>query len=395
MANFTDPYNPIFYAQEALIILENALGMTRRIHRGYDSERKSSNRGDTIQIHQPGTFINQAGGTGTAADVAPTYIQMTLDNWREVKFGLTDQELAYTSEKIISDHIGPAVYSLANYIETQITNLYADVPWFLSTDETPDAQGIIDARKILRDNAGGLVDTDMIHYAVSSWMESKLLGLDLFHSAAVADKDAQIPRMKGSLGTRFGIEHFVQQTLASHTSGTVVSAGTDLLGALNAATAIRDTTINVDAFDGVETFVHGDVLQITGDAQNYVVGSAGATLSGGANTAIPIYPAIKQVNAEDAVVTAETEATDYADAYDSNIMFHRNAFAIAMAPLPMIGDGAGAKMAVITDPRTGLSIRSRVAYDDANANVLVTLDVLFGVKTLDPNLAVIVRRNTP
>jgi len=394
MANFIDPYNPIFYAQEALIILENALGMTQRIHRGYDSERKSSNRGDTIQIYQPGTFINQAGGTGTAADVAPTYIQMTLDNWREVKFGLTDQELAYTSDKIISDHIGPAVYSLANYIETQITNLYADIPWFVSTDETPDAQGIIDCRKILRDNAGGLIDTDMLHFAINSWLEAQYLGLDLFHSAAVADKDSKLALMKGSLGTRFGIEHFVQQTLASHTSGTVVSAGTDLLGALNAATAIRDTTISVDAFDGVETFAKGDVLIITGDAQQYVV-SADTTLSGGANAAVPVYPAIKQVNAEDAVVTAETEATDYADAYDSNIMFHRNAFAIAMAPLPMIGDGAGAKMAVVTDPRTGLSIRSRVAYTDSSATVLVTLDVLFGVKTLDPNLAVIMRRNTP
>ncbi len=74
-------------------------------------------------------------------------------------------------------------------------------------------------------------------------------------------------------------------------------------------------------------------------------------------------------------------------------MFHKNAFAIALAPLPEIGDGAGARMATITDPRTGLSIRARVAYADATAQVHVTLDVLFGVKCLDPNLAVVCRRN--
>jgi len=393
MANFTDPYNPIFYAQEALLILEDALGMTQRIHRGYDKERKSANKGDTIQIYKPGTFSTQAGGTGTAMDLNPTYIQMTLDSWREVKFGLTDQELAYTTDKIISDHISPAVYAIAHYIESQLTGLYKFVPWSYDVDTTPTAQDIIDARKILRDNCGNLVDTDLIHFAVDSWLEAKFLGLDLFHSAAVADTDSRVSRMKGHLGVRFGVEHFVQQTLSSHTSGTVVSAETDVLGALAAAGSERDTTINVDDFSLVETFVAGDSIVIAGNTQRYSI-TDDITLSAGAHAAVPIYPALVQDYVIDSVVSAETiSAANFADEYNYSLMFHRNAFAFAMAPLPNIGDGAGARMSVVTDPRTGLSIRSRVAYDDANAKVLVTLDVLFGVKCLDPNLALVFRRN--
>jgi hypothetical protein len=139
--------------------------------------------------------------------------------------------------------------------------------------------------------------------------------------------------------------------------------------------------------------VAGDTFVLAGNTQRYVV-AANATLSSGANASVTIYPALVQAYNSGTVITFETiNVSNYADAYYYNIMFHRNAFAFATAPLPMIGDGAGARMAVVTDPRTGLSLRSRVAYTDSTATVNVTLDVLFGVKCLDPNLAVICRRN--
>jgi hypothetical protein len=50
-------------------------------------------------------------------------------------------------------------------------------------------------------------------------------------------------------------------------------------------------------------------------------------------------------------------------------------------------------MSTVTDDQTGLSIRSRMAYDDDNAKVKVTLDILYGVKTLEPNLAVRIQEN--
>ena len=69
-------------------------------------------------------------------------------------------------------------------------------------------------------------------------------------------------------------------------------------------------------------------------------------------------------------------------------MFHRNAFALAFAPLPMTGDGRGAMIDTITDPVTGLSLRARMWYDGDTAKNFVALDALYGMQVLDPMLAV-------
>jgi len=399
MTNTIDPYNPIFYAQEALIVLEDALGMAARVHRGYDAERKSSNKGDTIQISKPGTFTTQAGATGTAQDLTPTSIDMKLDNWREVKFGLTDKELAYTTEKIITDHLSPATYALAHYIETQLTNLYKYVPWSYDVAASPGANDIVNARKILRDNAGTIVDSAMIHFGIDSTLEAAFLKSEVFHAARIAGDQNMPALLNGSLGNRFGCEHFVQQTFVAHTAGTVVSAKTDLLATVT-GNHLKDATAliigglsTIDSSDSpAETLAAGDSFVIAGNTQRYTVTAAVTTVAGAATLAI--WPQLVANVATGAVVTFETvDSGTFADAYNPNLMFHRNAFAIALAPLPDLGNNAGARMAVATDPRTGLSIRSRLAYDDTNAKVLVTLDVLFGVKCLDPNLAVVARRN--
>ena len=51
-------YDPIFYAQEALVQLEKALGLAGRVHRGYDSTPQQL--GSTIQIRRPGIFTATA-----------------------------------------------------------------------------------------------------------------------------------------------------------------------------------------------------------------------------------------------------------------------------------------------------------------------------------------------
>jgi hypothetical protein len=70
------------------------------------------------------------------------------------------------------------------------------------------------------------------------------------------------------------------------------------------------------------------------------------------------------------------------------LAFHSNAFMLGMAPLSTQGNGLGARMAIASDPITGLALRSTMWYDAANAKVKCRLDALYGVKTLDCNLAV-------
>ena len=51
-------YNETFFAQEALIQLEKALGMAGRVYRGYDPNPQV--KGSTIQIRRPSSFTAQA-----------------------------------------------------------------------------------------------------------------------------------------------------------------------------------------------------------------------------------------------------------------------------------------------------------------------------------------------
>ena len=108
VANVLGNYDPIFYANEALIALHNALGMAGRVHRGYDPAPQQ--KGSVINITAPTVFeatdVNTTNG-GTIQDLTPSNVSITLDTWKEVKFALSDKELTFAKEKIIADHITP------------------------------------------------------------------------------------------------------------------------------------------------------------------------------------------------------------------------------------------------------------------------------------------------
>ncbi len=91
MANTLSVYDPIFYAQEALIQLEKALGMAGRVYRGY--EKSPQEPGKVISIRRPSTFTAQD-APGSDMDIDAGEVQIILDQWKEVKFKLTDKELA-------------------------------------------------------------------------------------------------------------------------------------------------------------------------------------------------------------------------------------------------------------------------------------------------------------
>ncbi|MBF0350908.1 MAG: hypothetical protein HQM11_07730 [SAR324 cluster bacterium] len=389
--NQIDAYNPTFYAQEALMILYKSLGMANRVYRGYD--KATGQKGKTIQIRKPGSFDVNEGGSGTIQDLETDMIDVTLDQWKEVKFGLTDLELSYTTDQVIQEHIAPAAYALANYIDSALMGRYIDVPWQIDGQASPDEQDVVNCRKVLVDNAGALIDaqTNMVHFAIDSFLEAAYLPQSWMSNASVSGNGQNLDALlRGTLAQRFGVQLFRNQNIKQHTSGTVIS-GTNT-GALVGAATKGASSIAVDGFAvGGETLKAGDSFVIAGNSQRYVV-TSNVTLTGGAGT-IGIFPNLVQNHLDNAVVTFDPGASTNADSFYANMMFHRNAFALAMAPLPEIGDGAGARMSVITDPQTNLSIRSRLSYNDSSAKVVVTLDVLFGTKCVEPNLACLLRRD--
>lgn len=400
MSNNLGNYNPTFFANEALIQLFKALGMAGRVHRGAEEERNSTGRklGDVINLRRPTHFTAQehVAGTGTSSqDLVGENVQIQLNSHQEVKFEVTDRELAYTSERIIDEHVKPAAYALADKIDVDLHALGAKVGPKAFLTGSAGASFVTGPRKVLRNNKVPL-DPGAIHYLVDAGLEAAFLDLGIFHEAQVTGQGGNTQALlNGSLGQRFGVEVFASQNadvdVAALSSTVTASAGTgDSVGAVNGAHTANTATLAVNGFTGTETLQVGDTFQIAGDDTVYVLTAAVAMSTGSAT--LTMYPALRKNIETSAVVTFnELNAIEEA-AHTRNLMFHKNAFALAFAPLPTIGDGKGAMIDTVTDPVTGLSVRARMYYDGDTATNFVALDVLYGKQVLDGQLATQVSR---
>jgi hypothetical protein len=375
VANDLGYYNPVFYAQEALILLERALGLAGRVHIGYDAERRAFGRGEYINIRKPSTFSVADAPDTTGQDLNTDTLQVQLAYWREVKFKLTDKELAFTGERIIQEHIRPAAYALADDIDTKLAALYADIPWYYDTSGSASIGNFTGPWKVLFDNAVPMTD---LHMMLNGTETENALQLSAFTQWQGAGDEGVAAQRRGTLGTKFGFEVFSNQNVQSHTKGTLADGGSD--AALQGAHSKGATSVTIDATSLTGTFKKGDVLTISGSTQQYAA-TADATAAANAIT-ISITPALVQDYSDNAAITWRL------DSHTANLGFHRNAFALVTAPLSELGSQLGAKVASVQDPKTGLSLRSRLYYVGKSSEVHVALDVLYGVKTLDPNLAV-------
>lgn len=370
MPNELSVYDPLFYASEAIIWLQKALGMAGRVHRGYD--KSPQQQGSTISISRPSTFTALA-APQTAQSINAGEVQIVLDQWYEVKFALTDKELTYTTEKIVTDHIMPAAYAIADKIDQQLTALYKDIPWSNTNSSPLVAADITANRRILNVNQA---PTDFRHLMLSPTQEEEALNLAAFSQQQGAGQQGVDTQMRGTLGMKYGFETFMNQNVQTHTTG--VSA--DATGALTVAGTKGDTAISFDSVTSGGTFKKGDSFVIAGNSQRYVF-TADFTATGGAKTDAPIFPALVQDYDNLSVVTITLLSGE------QGLGFHRNAFALAMAPLSEAGNGVGASIATVTDPVTNLSLRARRFYVGDTSTNYISIDALWGIKTLDPNLA--------
>ena len=290
MANTLGYYNPLFYAQEALIHLEKALGMAGRVHRGYDEERRSFNKGEYINIRKPSTFaVGNAPAAATELDVESVQIQLAY--WREVKFALTDKELAFTGERIISDHIRPAAYALADDIDQKLVALYKDIPWYydLADNGSTAVTDITGVRKVMRDNSVPLNDVGNLHYMVDANLEKGLLDLSAFTQQQGAGDAGVTAQQRGSLGMKYGFEIFANQNVPLHTGGTCADA-TGAIDSGNGGYSKGATTVHLDAMTDGGTWKAGDSFVIAGNTQRYVT-TADVTFTSGESDVL-IYPAL-------------------------------------------------------------------------------------------------------
>jgi hypothetical protein len=377
MANSMTNIMPKILARGLLALREQAI-MPRVVNLDYSSE--ASMKGDTIDVPIPSSLaVNAVSPSNTppsAVDSSPTKVQISLDQWYEAQFHMTDKELVEVdrNEHFVPMQMSEAVKAMANKINTTVHNQYKGVFGFVGTSgTTPFASAVADAtnaRKVLNQQLCPRTDRRMI---LDFDAEANALALDAFNR--VNETGEQGAKIQGEIGRKFGFDIFTDDAIVTHTAG---GSGTPLVNKVGDY-AVGTTSIDVNGLSGSTGFVVGDIVVFAGHTQTYAI-TVAPTASGGAQT-ITVSPALKAIVANDASVTVKAS-------HVVNLGFHRDAFALAMRPLAgaTSGDAYGSNMVSMTDPVTGLSMRLEVSRQ--HKQIVYSLDALWGVKLIRPELAV-------
>jgi len=374
MSNTLGPYDPVDYAQTALMWLRKTLGFGSRVYRGYD--RAPAEKGSVITLRRPQAYTATAMPV-SATPLSPESINVTLSEWWGVTIELTDKEQAYTKDTIIQEQIAPMAYALATKVDALVAGLYKDIPWSASVASALAVADITAARKTLSQN-GCPMNDGRISLALSPTLMKEALDLAAFTQHQGSGEGGASSQRSGILGERYGMNPFENQNVQTHTSG--VSA--DAIGAVTADAAVGATSVALDSVTTAGTFKAGDHFVFANHTQRYAV-TADKTASGGAVT-LDFYPALKTAVPSTTVITITLDGAGTGK--EVSLAFHRDAFALAMAVLP--DNLPGIQVFSARDEQSGLSVRARRWTDGNNAKQYIGVDALFGVRTLNPNLAV-------
>lgn len=375
MANTLTSFQPEFYAQEGLRALENAMGMSARLYRGFDQERKTFDKGETINIKRPGTFTVQD-APSTAQDIKTDGTTLVLSQWREVKFKLTDKEWALSEKSLIDEHIVPAAYAIANDMDQDACAMAFECGYYESASSPAVVSDLTAVRANMMER--GVPVHEGINFMVSPTLEAELLNLTAFHQAQGAGDAGVRTQVTGMLGRKFGMDFFTNQNVqAKAAAGTHSVTGVQQVVGAHAKGATTLTFDGATALTG--TLVLGDLVTVGN--HTYAV-LATATASGNAIT-VTIHPLREDIADNATVVVTKPSASAY-----ENIAFHRNFGAIAFGKLPEeLPRRMGALVSSIQSPQSNIALRARLYYVGNSSEIHVALDVLYGMKVLEPEFA--------
>jgi len=366
--------NPFWYANEGLRVLYKRLGMAFSVKRDL-AANKGSGTGDTIQVRRAQIFTTQAMPIAVASfpDVEAQYDNVKIDQWRGQGFKLTDKEKTLTPEAFVRDHITPVAAAIADRIDADLAGLALEVPWIQDDDATDPYKDFPAIKKMLFDNKAPMVNPADYSYMTDGVLQQRYESNPTFVQANTAG-DADLQR-DGRLNNKWGFRVFPNQNAVAFTSGTAALT-TPITTALKGA-----SSITITGTSGSGSFNRGTVLTIAGDSQKYAVKTTIAIGSTGPATPVEIVPNIVVASGAGAAVTfVQTTVTSI------GLAFHREAFALVMQPLEDAGPGI--LSGTVSDPITGLSLRTRIWGDGGTGQTIWAMDALWAYKTLNPNLAV-------
>lgn len=388
------------------MVLDNNLVMAKLCYRAEDDFSKNVNGfrvGDTINFRKPAQFVVREGATANPQDVQEGKVALQVASQAGVDFQFTSAELTMNIREVSDRVIKPAMVRLANYIDGKVWDLYKQVPAWVGTpgndinsfaDFAVGAQWLDDHAVPQDERFAALSPTD--YWATMS-----------AQTALFINEAAKGAYREGSLGKIGGIDTYMTQNAPTHTTGS------DDAGTINASYTAESSIFQW------ENVRDNDQAALTTSSVNFnegdvvTIGTAGAGLHdvnpvtkarmsslkqfrvvSYASNSVVISPApnfdtsspfqnCESVGQTDLTGLAIAGVGTQATAYRQNLMGHKNWAALACVPMEK---PAGA-VDVSRKTYKGLSVRLIPYYDGANDVSNYRLDVLFGVKAIDPRLA--------
>lgn len=391
--------SPTIITREALRVLHQSSIFIKSINRQYDDRFANSGAspsgkiGPTLQIRLPNRFTVRSGSTLAVQDITEEKVDLTVSTVKGVDFTMTMTDLTLTIDEFSARYLKPAMSRLAAEIEADALNMANDVFNFVDDDAT--ALSALSYLKGVQKLDENLAPDD----------DSRVALLCPTHSTKIVDA------LKGLFNPQVNIsDNFQNGTIAKRTLGLDFKKTTLLTNHLT-GTAAKTTGYTVSGGSqsgaaitvtgGTTTFLIGDLVTFAGC--NNVHPETKADLgylkqftitanSGASATSLAISPTITLTGARQNVTAAPTDTgavvklgAGVSETYVQSLLFHPDAFTFVSADLEDVSKygawGARERM-------DNISMRIARQYDIINDKVPCRIDVLYGYKTVRPQLAV-------
>ena len=378
--------------REALRVLHQKLNFVGTITRDYDESfaRQGAKIGDTLKIRLPNQYTVRSGANLSAQDTAESSVDLKVQTQKGVDLNFTSVDLTMALDDFSDRILEPAMSVLAANIEADAMSMVKDVYNQVNNLGQPaDFKKVLQARKLLVDNLAPLNGrTCNLNTQDNVDMVDALKGL--FNDQATVSRQNR----EGYMGRTAGFD-FMENTLwpkmltgtENGSSATITINGANQTGAaITVANGSSKTLKQGDilTLPGVNR-VHPETKADTGVLQQFVVT---ADVSAGGTT-VNISPAIVTSGATQNVTGSPTNSQAIAKVggaaatYGISMAYQKGAFAFATADMVMPRGVDFASREVFD----GISMRIVRQYDINNDKLPCRVDILYGYKSIRPQLA--------
>jgi hypothetical protein len=440
-ANDLDAFIPEVWAQESLIVLENAMVMANLVHRDFEDE--IAQFGDTVNTRLPASFEAKRkvdGDEVTIQDASATNVPVVLNQHIHTSFRIRDGEESKGFKSLRDFYLVPALSSIAQAIdEVLIGEKYN----FIATSGGKLGTAITRTQvlEVVQKMDEAKIPAQGRNLVISPAQKGGILNVEEFLTAEKRGDEGTALR-EASIGRLLGLDTFMSQNCRTIASGNTVRTG---LVNLSAGYAAGSTSIASDGWSSSP--VAGEWITIAGDMTPQLITAITSALT------MTISPGLKYAVVNDAAITAydagavnqAVAPTGYAAGYSKTIVtdaftvapklgqlvsfgvdgykyagmstptttaillnraldaaiadnalvgigpagnfgfaFMKNALALVSRPLAPPAPGTGALS--YTANYNNIAIRVTITYEGLLQAHLVTVDLLCGVKTLDTSL---------